>query len=103
MPEFARCLPSGRRRISAWRHWKLATFWGQSRPLATAGANEGMFRRRRRRSGFSRRTPPQVRLVLIGAGVVAFIALFAFFIRQADVLAPAPQEIRVDVSDTLKE
>jgi hypothetical protein len=41
--------------------------------------------------------------VLIGAGVVAFIALFAFFIRQADVLAPAPQEIRVDVSDTLKE
>jgi hypothetical protein len=62
-----------------------------------------MFRRRRRRSGFARRTPPQLRFVLIGVGVVAFIGLFVFLIRQADVLAPEPQEIRVDVSDTLKE
>ena len=51
-----------------------------------------MFRRRRRRSAFARRTPPQVKLALIGLGVVAFIALFIFFIRQADVLAPEPQE-----------
>jgi hypothetical protein len=62
-----------------------------------------MYRRRRRRSSFARRTPPQLRLALIGAGIVAFIALFVFFIRQADVLAPEPQEMRVDVSDTFKE
>lgn len=62
-----------------------------------------MYRRRRRRSSFARRTPPQLRLALIGAGVVAFIALFVFFIRQSDELAPEPQEIRVDVSDTFKE
>lgn len=62
-----------------------------------------MYRRRRRRSSFARRTPPQLRLALIGAGVVAFIALFVFFVRQSDELAPEPQEIRVDVSDTFKE
>ena len=62
-----------------------------------------MYRRRRRRSSFARRTPPQLRLALIGAGVVAFIALFVFFIRQSDELAPEPQEVRVDVSDTFKE
>ena len=62
-----------------------------------------MFRRRRRRSSFARRTPPQVRFALIGVGVVAFIGLFVFLIRQADVLAPEPQEIRVDISDTFKE
>ena len=63
-----------------------------------------MFRRRRRRSSaFARRTPPQVRFALMGVGVVAFIGLFVFFIRQADVLAPEPQEMRVDVSDTLRE
>jgi hypothetical protein len=62
-----------------------------------------MFRRRRRRSSFARRTPPQLRFVLIGAGVFTFIALFVFFIRQADELAPEPQEVRVDVSDTFKE
>jgi hypothetical protein len=62
-----------------------------------------MYRRRRRRSGFARRTPPQLRLALIGAGAVAFIALFIFFIRQADVLAPEPQEIRVELPDAFKE
>ncbi|HYD73409.1 MAG TPA: hypothetical protein VEF55_09735 [Candidatus Binatia bacterium] len=62
-----------------------------------------MYRRRRRRSGFARRTPPQARFALIGVGVVAFIGLFVFFIRQADVLAPEPQEIRVEVSDAFKE
>jgi hypothetical protein len=62
-----------------------------------------MYRRRRRRSGFARRTPPQLRFALIGAGIVAFIALFVFFIHQADVLAPEPREMRVDVSDTFKE
>jgi len=62
-----------------------------------------MYRRRRRRSAFARRTPPQLKLALIGAGVAAFIALFVFFIRQADVLAPDPQEIRVELTDAFKD
>ncbi len=61
-----------------------------------------MFRRRRRRSSFSRHAP-QRPLVLIGLGVAAFVALFIYFIRQADVLAPAPQEIRVELPDAFKE
>jgi hypothetical protein len=63
-----------------------------------------MFRRRRRRSSaFARRAPPQVRLILIALGVVAFVAAFIFFIRQSDVLAPDPQEIRVELPDAFKE
>lgn len=62
-----------------------------------------MFRRRRRRSSFARRTPPQARLVMIGVGLIAFIALFIFFIRQSDELAPEPQEIRVELPDAFKE
>jgi hypothetical protein len=61
-----------------------------------------MFTRRRRRSGFSRRAP-QRPFIMIGAGVVAFVALFIFFIRQADVLAPEPQEISVDLPDAFKD
>lgn len=62
-----------------------------------------MFARRRRRSSFSRRAHPQQRLIFIAVGVAAFIALFVFFIRQADQLAPEPQEIRVDLPDAFKE
>ncbi|HYD87688.1 MAG TPA: hypothetical protein VEA80_09450 [Vitreimonas sp.] len=62
-----------------------------------------MFRRRRRRSSFARRAPPQARLAMIGVGAVVFIALFIFFIRQADELAPEPQEIRVELPDAFKE
>lgn len=62
-----------------------------------------MYRRRRRRSSFARRTPPQARLVVIGVGVALFIGLFVFFIGQSDRLAPAPQEIRVEVEDAFKE
>ncbi|MGE0742698.1 MAG: hypothetical protein AB7O98_15265 [Hyphomonadaceae bacterium] len=62
-----------------------------------------MYRRRRRRSAFARRTPPQVTYGLIGLGVAAFIALFVFFIRQSDELAPAQQEIRVELPDAFKE
>ncbi|MBL8538317.1 MAG: hypothetical protein JNM59_13000 [Hyphomonadaceae bacterium] len=62
-----------------------------------------MFRRRRRRSSFARRAPPQARLAIIGLGAAAFIALFVFFIRQADVLAPEPQEIRIDLPDAFKQ
>lgn len=62
-----------------------------------------MYRRRRRRSAFARRTPPQARLILAAMGFAAFIALFIFFIRQADVLAPEPQQIRIDLPDAFKE
>lgn len=63
-----------------------------------------MFRRsRRRRSSFGRRTPPQARLVVIGVAALAVIALFIFFIRQSDELAPEPQEIRVELPDAFKE
>lgn len=62
-----------------------------------------MFKRRRRRSSFARRAPPQVRLVIIGVGVAAFIGLFIFFIGQSDRLAPEPQEIRVELPDAFKE
>ena len=62
-----------------------------------------MYRRRRRRSAFARRPPFWLRPALIGVGVIAFVSLFVFFIRQADVLAPEPQEIRVELPDALKE
>lgn len=62
-----------------------------------------MFRRRRRRSSFSRRAPPQLNLILMGVGAVAFVALFIFFIGQSDTLAPAPQEIRVELTDAFKQ
>ncbi|MBY0562983.1 MAG: hypothetical protein K2P58_02255 [Hyphomonadaceae bacterium] len=62
-----------------------------------------MFRRRRRRNAFSRRTPASARLVVIGVGLAVSIGLFIFFIRQADVLAPPPQEIRIDLPDAFKQ
>jgi hypothetical protein len=62
-----------------------------------------MFRRRRRRSAFARRAPPQLKWALYGLGGVVFIALFVFFIRQADVLAPAPELIREQVTDAFKQ
>jgi hypothetical protein len=62
-----------------------------------------MFRRRRRRSSFARRSPPQARLIMIGVGAAVFIGLFLFFMRQADVLAPEPQEIRVELPDAFKD
>jgi hypothetical protein len=39
----------------------------------------------------------------MGAAALVVIGLFVFFIRQADVLAPQPHEIRVDLPDTFKE
>jgi hypothetical protein len=47
--------------------------------------------------------PPQSRLIAIGAGAAVLIALFIFFIRQSDELAPAPQEIRVELPDAFKD
>ncbi len=40
---------------------------------------------------------------MIGAGVAIAVALFVFFIRQSDVLAPEPQEIRVELPDAFKD
>jgi hypothetical protein len=34
---------------------------------------------------------------------VVFIALFVFFMRQADVLAPEPQLIREPIPDAFKQ
>jgi hypothetical protein len=62
-----------------------------------------MYRRRRRRSSFARRAPVWVRPAAIGVCAALIIALFVFFIGQADRLAPAPQEIRVEVQDAFKE
>ncbi|MGH6951574.1 MAG: hypothetical protein ACREH4_11905 [Vitreimonas sp.] len=62
-----------------------------------------MFRRRRRRSSFARRAPPWTRPAAIGAAVLATIALFVFFIRQSDVLAPEPEEVRVELPDVFGE
>jgi cell division protein FtsN len=62
-----------------------------------------MYRRRRRRSSFARRAPPQLRYAAIGVAAAVVIGLFVFFIGQADKLAPAPQEIRVEVQDAFKE
>jgi hypothetical protein len=39
----------------------------------------------------------------IGAAVVVLIGLFVFFIRQADVLAPQPRAISVELPDAFKE
>lgn len=59
-------------------------------------------RRRRRRSSFNRHNP-QRRWIAIGAGAVLAIGAFIFFIRQADVLAPQPQEIRVELPNAFKD
>jgi hypothetical protein len=62
-----------------------------------------MYKRRRRRSSFSKPAPVWVQPTLIGVGAAAFIGLFVFFIGQSDRLAPAPQQISVEVQDAFKE
>jgi hypothetical protein len=62
-----------------------------------------MFRRRRRRSAFAKRTPPQVGYALIGVGVVAVIGAFVFFMHQADVLKPAQADVRVELPNAFKQ
>lgn len=47
--------------------------------------------------------PPQLRYVGIGAAIMVVIGLFIFFIRQADVLAPQPHQISVDLTTASKE
>lgn len=62
-----------------------------------------MFRRKRRRSSFSRRPNPYTNHILAGAGVVLVIGAFVYFIGQADRLAPEPREMRVELPDAFKE
>lgn len=42
-------------------------------------------------------------MILMGVAGLAVIAAFFFFMRQADELAPAPQEISVDLPDAFKQ
>jgi hypothetical protein len=60
-------------------------------------------RRRRRRSSFAKPPPVWLQPTLIGVSAAVVIGLFVYFIGQSDRLAPAPQEIRVEVQDAFKE
>lgn len=62
-----------------------------------------MFRRRRRRSSFARRSNPQLGYFAMGGAAIVVIGLFVFFIGQADRLAPEPREIRVELPDAFKD
>lgn len=75
------------------------------RPLAMSGVKR--VRRRRRRSSFSRGSGgaglgAQGRLILIGAGAVVLVGAFVFFMHQADVLAPEPAPMRIELPDAFK-
>lgn len=61
-------------------------------------------RRRRRRSSFSSGPRlPQQRWIIAAVAGVAVIGGFLFFMRQADELAPAPKETRVELPDAFKD
>ncbi|MDX2275229.1 MAG: hypothetical protein NW206_07230 [Hyphomonadaceae bacterium] len=59
-------------------------------------------RRRRRRSAFAKQHPER-RWIALGLGALALVGAFVFFLRQADVLAPEPTTISVDLPDAFKE
>jgi hypothetical protein len=40
---------------------------------------------------------------MLGAGAALLAGAFVFFLRQADVLAPEPAQISVDLPDAFKE
>ncbi|MEZ6024515.1 MAG: hypothetical protein R3C16_14105 [Hyphomonadaceae bacterium] len=44
-----------------------------------------------------------MRYIMFGAVAVVVIGLFLFFMRQADELAPEPQEMRVELPDAFKD
>jgi hypothetical protein len=44
-----------------------------------------------------------LRWLWAGLGAVAVVGAFVFFLRQADVLAPEPTAISVDLPDAFKE
>lgn len=60
-------------------------------------------RRRRRRSAFARQAPQWTRFAIWGVGAAAFLGLFLFFMRQADVLAPAPRPMQVELPNAFKD
>ncbi|HWA01024.1 MAG TPA: hypothetical protein VG841_11995 [Caulobacterales bacterium] len=59
-------------------------------------------RRRRRRSAFAK-DHPERRYIVIGAAVIAVLGAFWFLMRQADVHAPQPHEIRIELPDAFKD
>lgn len=58
-------------------------------------------RRRRRRSAFTK-SHPERRYILIGVAAVAVVGAFVYLMHQADVLAPQPHEIRIELPDAFK-
>jgi len=62
-----------------------------------------MFRRKRRRSSFARRSSPQIGYFMMGGAAIVVIGLFVYFIGQADRLAPEPREVRVELPDAFKD
>lgn len=63
--------------------------------------HEDDVRHRRRRSAFAK-THPQRRYLLIGAAAVIVVGALFYFMHQADVLAPQPHEMRIDLPDAFK-
>ena len=59
-------------------------------------------RRRRRRSAFSQRSGPDTRYALIGAVALILVGGFAYLMHQANVLAPQPKEIRIELPNAFK-
>ncbi|MES1156238.1 MAG: hypothetical protein ABUL73_00540 [Alphaproteobacteria bacterium] len=58
-------------------------------------------RHRRRRSAFTKRHPERP-FILAGAGLVLVIGAMFFFLHQADVLAPQPHEMRIELPNAFK-
>lgn len=56
----------------------------------------------RRRSSFRGAPNPGARLIMLGGGAFVLIAAFVFFLIRADQLAPAPQEMRIELPDAFK-
>jgi hypothetical protein len=103
MMNFALSLPLGPGEIHHGRTRNSPHFVGNLVRSQRQGPNEAMYRRRRRRSSFARRGPAWVGPALIGVSAAVVIGLFVYFIGQSDTLAPAPQEMRVEVQDAFKE
>ena len=58
-------------------------------------------RHRRRRSAFAKRQTPRP-LLMAGVALVVVAGAMFFFLHQADVLAPQPHEMRIDLPDAFK-
>jgi len=58
-------------------------------------------RHKRRRSAFAKRHPER-RFILAGAAAVLIVGAMFFFLHQADVLAPQPHEMRIELPNAFK-